>query len=54
LILEQIELSIRKTQDETAFDRPSWSEFQAYQIGMQKAFQKVIQFIPDPVNKIDN
>lgn len=49
LIQEQIELSLRKTQDETAFNLPSWSEYQAFQLGMQKAYQKVIQLLPDPV-----
>lgn len=49
LIQEQIELSLRKTQDETAFNSPSWSEYQAFQLGMQKAYQKVIQLLPDPV-----
>lgn len=49
LIQEQIDLSVRKTQDENSFTIPSWSEYQAFQLGMQKAFQKVLQLLPDPV-----
>lgn len=44
---EQIDLSRRKCLDEATFDKPSWSEFQAYQLGMQKAFQKLFNLIPD-------
>lgn len=44
---EQIELSRRKTLDEESFEKPSWSEFQAYQLGIQKAFQKLNNLIPD-------
>lgn len=45
---EQVELSIRKTQDESAFDKPSWSEYQAFQLGMQKAFNKLLAQLPNP------
>ena len=44
---EQIELSRRKTLDEEAFDKPSWSEYQAYQLGIQKAYSKLSNLIPD-------
>lgn len=44
---EQIELSRRKTTDEESFDKPSWSEFQAFQLGFQKAFMKLNNLIPD-------
>lgn len=44
---EQIELSFRKSIDEETFSKPSWSEYQAYQLGMSKAFDKVIKFLPD-------
>lgn len=47
---EQIELSRRKTLDEDAFDKPSWSEFQAYQLGIQKAYFKLYNLIPDKGN----
>lgn len=49
-LLEQIELSRRKTTDEESFTKPSWSEFQAFQLGLQKAYQKVTQFLPDQGN----
>ena len=44
---EQIELSRRKSLDEGTFDKPSWSEYQAYQLGIQKAFSKLYNLIPD-------
>lgn len=44
---EQIELSRRKCMDEENFNTPAWSEFQAYQLGLQKAFIKVLNLIPD-------
>lgn len=51
-LLEQVELSQRKTLSEDSFDKPSWSEYQAFQLGMQKAFQKVVSFLPDQGNPI--
>lgn len=44
---EQIELSQRKCMDESNFSHPAWSELQAYQLGLQKAFTKVLNLIPD-------
>jgi len=44
---DQIETSRRKTLDEDSFMKPSWCEFQAFQLGIQKSFQKVISFLPD-------
>jgi hypothetical protein len=44
---EQIELSQRKCMDEDSFTSPAWSEFQAYHLGLQKAFTKVLNLIPD-------
>jgi hypothetical protein len=38
---EQIDLSRRKVLQEDNFTLPSWSEFQAYQLGVQKAFIKL-------------
>lgn len=46
-LVEQIELSRRKTLDEENFEKPSWSEYQAYQLGIQKAFQKLYNLLPD-------
>lgn len=47
-IKEQIDLSRRKTLDEDAFNKASWSEYQAFQLGAQKALSKLAVFIPDP------
>jgi hypothetical protein len=44
---EQIELSRRKTLSEDSFSLPSWSEFQAYQLGIQRAYFKLKDAIPD-------
>jgi hypothetical protein len=44
---EQIELSRRKTLTEDNFSLPSWSEFQAYQLGIQRAYFKLKDAIPD-------
>jgi hypothetical protein len=48
---EQISLSQRKVIDETTFDKPAWSEYQAYQLGFQKAFLKLYNLIPDQGEK---
>lgn len=44
---EQIDLSRRKCLDEDTFEKPSWSEYQAFQLGFQKAFIKLSNLIPD-------
>jgi hypothetical protein len=44
---EQIELSQRKCMDETGFENPSWSKQQAYNLGLQKAFTKILNHLPD-------
>lgn len=43
---DAIDQSTRKTMDEDSFTLPSWSEYQAYHLGMQKAFKKIIDLIP--------
>lgn len=43
---EQIGLSQRKCMDESSFDSGSWSEKQAFQVGLQKALTKVLSHIP--------
>lgn len=48
---EQMELSLRKMRSEEKFEKPSWSEHQAFQLGIQKAFEKLIAFIPDQEKK---
>ena len=40
------ETSVRKCMDEVAFDKSSWSEFIAFQLGYQKALFKLDSFIP--------
>lgn len=45
-IREQLELSRRKMLDEDNFGKPAWSEYQAYQLGFQKALTKLDSFIP--------
>lgn len=44
---EQIELSQRKCMDESNFNTPSWSEQQAFHLGLQKAFTKILNHLPD-------
>jgi len=44
---QQLRLSTRKCYDEDNFTLPSWSEFQAYQLGIQKAYTKLLTLIPD-------
>lgn len=46
-IQEQIDLSNRKMLEEENFSLPSWSEYQAYQLGFQKAFLKLYNQLPD-------
>ena len=46
-LVEQIELSRRKAESEDNFSLPSWSEFQAYQLGSIKAYNKLLSIIPD-------
>lgn len=50
-LTEQVDLSRRKMLSEENFSIPSWSEFQAYQLGMQKAFIKLNDLIPDQGEK---
>jgi hypothetical protein len=46
-LTEQLDLSRRKSVDEDSFSLPAWSEFQAYQLGFQKALSKLYNLIPD-------
>tara|TARA_R110000824_G_scaffold220060_1_gene407057 strand:- start:623 stop:847 length:225 start_codon:yes stop_codon:yes gene_type:complete len=48
---EQLELSRRKMVDEEIFNMPSYSEYLAFQLGLQKAFNKVNNSIPDQGDK---
>lgn len=45
------ESSINKCMSESSFDKPSWSEFQAFQLGYQRALFKLSTFIPNPLTK---
>ena len=50
-IQEQVDLSRRKSVDEDNFSLPAWSEYQAYQLGFQKAFLKLQSLLPDQGEK---
>lgn len=41
------DLALRDMLSKDSFTLPSWSEHQAYQLGILKALDKVLQFIPD-------
>lgn len=45
LIKEDLEVSNRKSKDEENFTLPAWSEYQAYQLGMQKQAEKILNLI---------
>jgi hypothetical protein len=45
-IIEQKELAQRKMVDEDSFNKPSWPEYQAFQLGIVKALNKLDDFIP--------
>lgn len=51
-IKEQKELSLRLMLSDDSFDKPAWSEHQAYQLGFQKALNKLETFIPDPEESV--
>tara|TARA_R110002020_G_scaffold455772_1_gene671995 strand:- start:1765 stop:2001 length:237 start_codon:yes stop_codon:yes gene_type:complete len=44
---EQVELSRRKMVDEEIYTMPAYSEYIAFQLGLQKAFLKLNNLIPD-------
>lgn len=46
-ILDQRDLALRKMLDQDTFETPAWSEFQAHQMGLIKALDKLLTFIPD-------
>jgi len=48
---EQIKLANRKAMDEENFSMPSWSYHQAYLQGIQKAFTKLYNLLPDQGDK---
>lgn len=45
-IKDQIDLVRRKQESDESFDSPSWSEKQAYSLGLIKGLDKVLKFIP--------
>lgn len=45
---DQIELAQREMLDKDNFKLPAWSEFQAFQLGVIKANQKLLDFVPKP------
>lgn len=46
---KEIDLSVRKCMDEAHFEKASWSEYLAYQLGLQKSYTKLLSFLPDRV-----
>jgi hypothetical protein len=46
-IQEQVELSQREMLSKDNFEMPSWSEYQAYQLGTIKGLVKVLDFVPN-------
>jgi len=48
---DQFDLAQRKCMDEENFSKPCWSEFQAYQRGLQRAYTKLLNVIPDQGDK---
>lgn len=44
-VQDQLELSIRKAQSSDNYKLPAWDCYQAEQIGVQKAFNKIIKTI---------
>ena len=50
---EQEDLLIREMYNQEAFNKSSWAEYQAYKLGMLKAFSKVVDFIPDQGATLD-
>lgn len=45
-LIEAIEVANRKMRDEDNFTLPSWSEYQAYQLGSIKAYTKILDLLP--------
>jgi|688.fasta_scaffold921401_1 hypothetical protein len=50
---EQEDLLIREMYNQDSFNKSSWAEYQAYKLGMLKAFSKVVDFLPDQGDLID-
>ena len=45
IIKEDLETSQRKCRDESNFNLPEWGHFQAYQLGQQKALDRILSLI---------
>lgn len=45
-VKDQIDLVRRKQESDESFDSPSWSEKQAYSLGLIKGLDKVLRFLP--------
>lgn len=48
---EQISLASRKQRSEENFSMPAWAEYQAFQLGMIKGFEKLLDFVPESSTK---
>lgn len=45
-LAEQLSLVQRQSMSEDTFTKPAWAEYQAFLLGQQKAFSKLIELIP--------
>jgi hypothetical protein len=49
-ITEQIDLSQRKSRSDEAFGKAAWPYVQASELGLQKAYYKLLDFLPEKIN----
>lgn len=49
-ITEQIELSQRKSRADESFGKTAWPYYQASELGLQKAYYKLLDFLPEKIN----
>lgn len=47
ILMEDLETSRRKGISEETFEKPNWPEYQAYQAGIQKQIQRLLNILPD-------
>lgn len=47
---EQIELISREMQDSEAFSKAAWPYYQAKALGQQKAYIKLLSYLPEKLN----
>lgn len=47
---EQIDLVTRELQDDEAFSKAAWPYYQAKKLGQQKAYIKLLSYLPENIN----